>query len=294
MLSAAAADDHPQLESAADDEYEPRRWPGVGSGLYTHDKLACVDGWLDILTKMSRGLLQRHSFIPRQYTIIDLNSGPGRYLLGDGKCVDGTPLLIMRRLAASQMHWRAAFVERNAEMARHLEYWLKLEAQRLGLATSQFCVINGDNSVVVLPWVEHSVPPSQGTGLIVHDPNGAPKLQLLEQLTHHQRLKKFDVAVYVQATSLKRVLNLPPNQYDIAGWHPLDGALRRVKAKWVVRMPTGSNQYALCIGSNGELGASWARQNFWPTNSDRGRAILEKLTFTGAERQRRMQPRLFE
>ena len=96
MLSAAAPEPDKSLFELA--SLLPQRWPGVGTGLYTQDKLACVDGWLDILTKMTRGILQRFTLMPRQYTVIDLNSGPGRYLLADGECVDGTPLLIMRRL----------------------------------------------------------------------------------------------------------------------------------------------------------------------------------------------------
>lgn len=269
---------------------EPRHWPGVGTGKFTVDKLMCVDGWLDMLTKMSWGVLQKNEYMPRQYTVIDLNAGPGRYLLSDGRPVDGTPLLILRRLADSRFQtWRAAFVERNAAMADALRAWLADEGAKLSVDPDRYSVLEGDHTSVLMPWVKMSVPPSNGLGLVLHDPNGAPNLALLEAIVREPHLKKFDVAVYVQATSLKRVLNLP-EQYDKAGWLPLDEALRRVKAHWVVRTPTGSNQYALCVGSNGRLPGYWSKQHFWPSDSERGHMILEKLTFTAGQRQRLVQP----
>jgi hypothetical protein len=137
---------------------------------------------------MTRGILEKNSYFPRQYTVVDLNAGPGRYLLPDGDIADGTPLLVLRRLAISKLQWRAMFVERNALMAEHLRYWLGQEAAKLTIDSKSFCVIEGDNQQVVLPWVARCVPPKYGAGIVIHDPNGAPKLGLLERLTHDQRL----------------------------------------------------------------------------------------------------------
>jgi hypothetical protein len=83
---------------------------------------------------MTRGILRRHEYMPRQYTVIDMNAGPGRYLLHerDQVAVDGTPLLVLRRLAQSQLTWRAAFIESRVEIAAHLRYWLAAEASALG------------------------------------------------------------------------------------------------------------------------------------------------------------------
>lgn len=104
---------------------QPRHWSGLGSGAHTVDKLACVDGWVNMLTAMSAGVLKKFQGWPRQYTVIDLNAGPGRYLLGNGQPVDGTPLLILRRLRASSLPgWRAAFVEQDPAMAAELSDWL--------------------------------------------------------------------------------------------------------------------------------------------------------------------------
>lgn len=272
---------------------EPKHWPGVGTGAYTLDKLACVDGWLNMLFTISAGAMAKFPTWPRQYTVIDLNAGPGRYLLPSGQPVDGTPLLTVRRLAASQlMNWRAAFVEQFPAVTEELGAWLDQETGTLGIDGSRYTLLTGDHSSAVMPWVKDSVPVAGGLGLILHDPNGAPDFRLLERLVNERQLLRFDVAVYVQATSLKRVLNLDPERYDITDWRRLDEAMRQVKPHWVVREPAGSNQYALCIGSNGPL-PGWARQHFWPTTSDRGHAILEQLAFTTDERQRRLQPGLF-
>ncbi len=73
------------------------------------------------MTKVTRGILEENSYFPRQYTVVDLNAGPGRYLLPDGDIADGTPLLLLRRLAISKLQWRATFVERNALMAAGCE-----------------------------------------------------------------------------------------------------------------------------------------------------------------------------
>lgn len=68
---------------------EPKRWTGVGTGPFTIDKLTCVDGWLNMLITMSAGVLDRFQTWPRQYTVIDLDAGPGRYLLETDEPVDG-------------------------------------------------------------------------------------------------------------------------------------------------------------------------------------------------------------
>lgn len=232
--------------------------------------------------------------MPRQYTVIDLNAGPGHYLLRDGEPADGTPLLVTRRLAKSGLAWRAAFVEKDAAAAAHLRHWLAIETELLSVPKATVDVLEGDSESVVLPWASSSVPPSSGLGLLIHDPNGAPDMKLLETQTKSGQFRRFDVAVYVQATSLKRVLNQPTDRFNTIGWLPLDEALRRVKPMWVVRTPSGSNQYALCIGSNGSLGADWTRMGFWTTDSPRGQQILERLTFTVRERHDRLQPPLFE
>jgi len=272
----------------------PRRWPGVGTGPFTLDKLNCVDGWLDMLTTMSRGVLERFASWPRQYTVIDLNAGPGRYELPDGQVVDGTPILVLRRLARSKLKiWRALFVEADTDMAAELQYWLDDEAERLGIASDRYEVRPGDHSKVVQPWVAASVPAMRGLGLILHDPNGAPEFQLLESLTHDPQLERFDVVVYLQATPVKRVRGLP-ERYDTAVWQSLDAAMPRVKAHWVVREPNGSNQYALCIGSNGALPGTWNRQGFWPLESDRGSDIFERLNLTARQRKNLLQPGLFD
>jgi hypothetical protein len=163
----------------------------------------------------------------------------------------------------------------------------------LGIDAASFDVLEGDHAEVLLPWVRKAVPHNGGAGLLIHDPNGAPNFDVLERLVKDTQLKRFDVAVYVQATALKRVLNLPPGSFNTAGWLPLEQALRRVKSHWVVRTPSGSNQYALCIGTNGAIRAEWSRMRFWATDSSRGRDILEKLTFTQAERKALLQPKLF-
>jgi three-Cys-motif partner protein len=221
--------------------------------------------------------------MPRQYTVIDLNAGPGLYLLDNGELVQGTPLNVLRRLAQSQLDWRAAFIEQDPEKAEHLRHWLDEEASSLNVQPSRYTMLTGRHERVLIPWVRKAVPANVAMGLLIHDPNGAPKLSFLEQLTHDRQLRRFDVAVYVQATSLKRTLKLPKEAYNTEAWRPLDEALRRVKANWVVRKPRGSNQYALCIGSNGPLGADWRRMEFWASDSDRGRVILEQLTFTRRE-----------
>lgn len=161
-------------------------------------------------------------------------------------------------------------------MARELEAWLSVEAAKLGVSSAHFDVLLGDHGKVLMPWVADSVPPRGGLGLLLHDPNGAPDLRLLQRFASEPQLSRFDIAIYLQATPLKRVRGLP-QQYDTSNWEPLDQAMPKVKAHWVVRDPTGSNQYALCIGSNNALPGTWTRQRFWPTDSDRGRAIFDGL-----------------
>ena len=247
-----------------------------------------------MLTTMSAGVLDRFTRWPRQYTVLDLNAGPGRYRLPDGRVVDGTPILVLRRLAHSKLQsWRALFIEADADIAAELRYWLDTEASLLGITTEQYKVVHGDHKQVVQPWVAESVPAKGGLGLILHDPNGAPDFGLLESLTHNPQLERFDIVVYLQATPVKRVRGLPEN-YDTAGWQRLEEAMPHVKRHWVVREPSGSNQYALCIGSNGPLPGTWKRQRFWPLESDRGQDIFERINLTARERRDFRQPGLFD
>ena len=247
-----------------------------------------------MLTAMSAGVLEKFTSWPPQYTLIDLNAGPGRYLLSDGQVVDGTPILVLRRLAHSNLQtWRALFVEADVDMAADLQHWLDHEAKQLGIPKDRYEVRAGDHNKVVIPWVAAFVPARGGLGLILHDPNGAPDFPLLEALTHNLQLERFDVAVYLQATPVKRVRALP-DKYATASWQRLDEAMPRVKAHWVVREPNGSNQYALCIGSNGAIPGTWKRQGFWPLDSDHGRDIFERLNLTVRQRKRLQQPGLFD
>jgi hypothetical protein len=226
-----------------------------------------------------RGILSRAAWAFPSYLYIDLNAGPGQYVLDDGSYSLGSPLQMCLRADALGMPLTPYLCESDPTTAHTLRQTLVSH----GLPTQG--VTDGNNRVTV-PHVLSNLTRSSGYalstcyGLIYSDENGSlPPFDLLGKCA--QSLRLCDILIHVAATPIKR-------QY-YSDRHPLierlDEMIAQVKkAHWYVRKPYGQHQWTFFLGTNWNAFPDFSKYGFFDTRSRAGANILKSLSYNHKER----------
>jgi hypothetical protein len=262
---------------------------GIGLGNESAHKYRNAEGLLPMTIRMAMGALRNRPSWVRPYVWLDLTSGPGFHLL-DGKQAKGTPVIALEALVATGMPFYAVFLESNSinadQLRRHLVQRFGPEEQ----AQTWFKVHHGDSHTVAARLLAEA-PGANGLGGIVYDPTKAVDFDLLKTLAEVPGRKRYDLLVYLSATSIKRPRNLPLT-YLTDRRSLLERLVAIGKGTWVVREPAGVSQWTWLVGSEWLQMPAWNKAGFHPWTSARGREILTILDMTRSERQSFQQPSL--
>lgn len=264
----------------------------MGIGAQSAEKFHDFEGIVDIDVKRAIGALYKYPSWRRPYLWVDLTSGGGFDQLPDGSIVKGTPMIAMDRLleryAAKGIPSAAAFFERDQERAAELQAALFKTYGRSPAGVSYKVHARDSREVLDAFWTPDVMCGEMGA--FVYDPTEAVDLDFLADISNAPHLKRYDLLVYVSATSIKRPRNLP-SQYQTDRRTLVDRLMTINKRKIIVRKPSGPSEWTWFIMTNDPGFPVWhkaaGRSNnldFFDIATPEGWAVLEQLNWTRAER----------
>lgn len=272
----------------------PRLDGGMGIGPQSAEKFKDFEGIVDIVAKRAIGALEKYPGWARPYLWVDLTSGGGFDDLPDGSRVKGTPMIALDRLyerhAKKGVPFSAALFEREPPRADALKAAL---IQEYGPSNSKagtgYRVHPHDSRHFLDQFADPTIMRGK-LGAFVYDPTEAVDLDLLAAIAANPHLERYDLLVYVSATSITRPRNLPA-RYQTDRRTLVDRLTTINKRKWIVRKPSGPSKWSWFIGTNDLAFPVWhkarARSNnldFFDVATPEGWAVLEELNWTKKER----------
>jgi hypothetical protein len=269
----------------------PRGDNDIGLGDESEHKYRDFAGLCSMIANIGLGALRNHPRWPRPFLWMDLTSGPGLHPLPDGRILNGTPTLAMDALREASARlgepFHAIFLEQRHANFVSLE---KTLAARYGQAGTQYQVIEGNSEVLAEEVLKHA-PAYDGLGVIVYDPTEAVDFDLLARLVHLPKRERFDLLVYVSATSIKRPRNLPA-RYQTDRRTLIERMATCDKSAWIVRKRAGTAEWTWMLGTQHVSMPAWRKSGFENWTSPDGKRILRDLDMTREERQHEAQTRM--
>jgi hypothetical protein len=270
----------------------PRLSNGMGVGAQSAEKFHDFEGIVDIVAKRAMGALERCPTWRRPYVWADLTSGSGYDDLPEGSTVKGTPLTAMDRLheryAKKGIPSAAVFFEREPDRAVELRAALLHEYGPSSKDVS-YKVHARDSHEFLEAFCDPKAIPGE-MGAFVYDPTEAVDLDFMADIANAPHLKRYDLLVYVSATSIKRPRSLPAH-YQTDRRTLVERLTAINKRKIIVRKPSGPSEWSWFIMTNDRHFPVWhkaaGRSNnldFFDIVTPEGRAVLEHLNWTRAER----------
>ena len=111
-----------------------------------------------------------------------------------------------------------------------------------------------------------------------------PDFDLLAELSKKPAFKYIDFVVYLSATNIKRVRRFEQATGRDAKVKLLTDYMKSIdKSTWIIRKPMGKHQWTFAIGSNWVKFPDWEKRGFYRIDSDEGKSMLERLTYTDGE-----------
>jgi hypothetical protein len=111
-----------------------------------------------------------------------------------------------------------------------------------------------------------------------------PNFDLLSEISRNPCFQHIDFVIYLGATTIKRVRRAEEATGRDTKAKLLTDYLRSInKTTWIVRKPTGKNQWTFAIGSNWVNFPKWQKHGFYKIDSEEGESVLRRLTYTGGE-----------
>jgi hypothetical protein len=265
---------------------------GMGLGPQSAEKFQDFEGIVDIVMKRAFGALDRFPNWRRPYIWIDLTAGSGYDTLVDGTQLQGTPLHSMERLRERAQRtgipFAAAFFERHATRAKQLRETLRTRYGQPVRGQQDFAVHATDSFGYLASFSDPQVLP--GTlGAFVYDPTEQVDLDFIADLARCPHLKRYDLIIYVSATSIKRPRMLPGDRHTDR--RTLIERLQAIDKRYcIVRKPSGPSQWSWFILTNDDKFPVWRKArgrannlDFFDTRTPEGLQVLDELNWTKAE-----------
>ena len=256
---------------------------GCGAGPETAEKHGRHRGTLVPYVAVMRKHAHRFPWDIPSALLIDLTSGPGRYL-HDGVEYTGTGLIALEAFDRAELKNVSLFFEKVPAFAAHLREVVK---RRPAPALGQSFVVPGDawqcadGQLAILsraiPWNRTRTP----FGLVSLDCNGGPDLEALDGLLRRwpALLRYVDVWIHLPAQIMKLIR-------VVHGRGLLrDRVLALPKTVWKIRPSVGGRMgWVELVGTNWDDAPTWRPQGFLDLRSPEGQAALDAETFTKTER----------
>jgi hypothetical protein len=267
----------------------------MGIGAQSAEKYQDFEGIVDIVAKRAIGALAKYPMWKRPYLWVDLTSGGGYDVLPDGAIVKGTPTTAMDRLCERYRETgvpsAAAFFERDAVRAAELRAALFRDYGPSSKEAS-YKVHERDSRQFLDGFGQPDLMPGK-MGCFVYDPTEAVDLDFMAEIANNPHLARYDLLVYVSATSIKRPRNLP-SRYQTDRRTLVERLTTINKRKIIVRKPSGPSEWSWFIMTNDPGFPVWRKAagrsnnlNFFDIATPEGRAVLEGLNWTQSEQLQR-------
>ncbi len=235
----------------------------LGYSEYTPVKQKHFEGIVDMHIRITKSIIERHTWAHPVYHYFDINAGPGIY-----ERIKGSPLIFLELAKKHCLDYRAVLIESNEQYYQDLLRRTK---------KYQDCeVLSGDHNDVMQQRFFSKKHPSI-FGILYNDPTGQqPSFDLLSDAS--KCYPKLDLLIYCPATNIKRVAHSKKTAETL-----LDGLAKIDKKVWIVRKPMGNQQWSFLIGSNWIDFPAWEKEGFHNIQSERGQEILAELNYTKKE-----------
>lgn len=259
----------------------------IGRGAFTPIKQRDLEKFLRQYFQVCQFILTKNKTWARpKLFIADITAGKG---IHPETGEDGSPLILLRLLEEFQMNYRACFIEQQPDNFATLQ----------GVVAQQFldvrgrCVFQCGDHVQLLYTLVRQFVILKTFGLIYYDfttENFARSLEFLAKLYQDFRpnLHYVDCLLYLSATAIKRVRRAFPEHADL-----LTFMQQIPKKQWLVREPSGANQYTFLLGTNYVDYQTSNKIGLFPITTPRGKAILERLNYTNEEWEARQTAAIF-
>jgi three-Cys-motif partner protein len=247
---------------------------GIGYGPHTPQKVHDLGVILRQHIAITFATRDRYPFwqgVPYHY--IDATAGAG-------ECPElklkGSPLVFLDAIA--DRPFRADLIER-------VDVNLQALAQRVPDRYGQQVRFHGGNYEAIIPQILEIRPPLP-LGLLFVDPTGEkPDLPTLQLVARARRY--MELLMYVPATIIKRCRHLRGHEVRLE-----DYTAGIAKKYWLVREPSGKEQWTFLLGTNTANFKDYRAIGFYRLDSEQGQAIFFRLNYTVKEIESWQQPSL--
>lgn len=198
---------------------------------------------------------------------VDTNTGSG---YNDDYDCYGSPVIFCKTAESLGIKYKAYLIEKNTDLADQLKYRVK---------NYNACVCNDDNRKIV-PDILNSIP-SNLLGLFYVDPNGIPDWDMITKSSYHKNLKTIDILVRYNSVALLR------NQHQ----GNLIDYLSRIKKgyKFGKEYETyDKSHWSFLLLMNYPFN-DWKVQGWKNLNTKNGRNLLDRLSLTKEQNQKKSQ-----
>lgn len=260
----------------------------IGRGVLTPIKQRDLEKFLRQYLQVCKAILRKNLWASPELFVADITAGKGVHPeTGE----EGSPLILMRLLEEFDITYKSFFIEQQPDNFAALQEIVETQFVE---ALHRCCFLKGDHVVELARIVPHAVPLRPSSfGLIYYDfttEDFARSLRFLSTLYrgHFPRLKYVDCLLYLSATAIKRVRKAFPGNPDLITY-----VQQIPKRQWLVREPSGANQYTFLLGTNYVDYRTSNKIGLFPISEAPGKEIFEHLNFTVAEREVRQTAAMF-
>lgn len=225
---------------------------------------------------ITKVIMKKHSgWAASEYMHFDINPGDGEA---------GSPTITTGIANALELPYRAVFIEVDDQNAGNL-------AARMA-ENLRVVVEHGDHNEVLPYYISNPLVKDKSGrlrgvyGSLFSDGNGTlPPWELLTQFS--QAYPKIDLIIYLAATTVKRARTSAKAQRDIDLPYLNERIESIGKKNWIVRESQDKHGWTFLIGTNWDAYPDFQKRKlpFWRMASKEGQDILNRITYTHAERE---------
>ena len=279
----------------------------LGYGPFTRDKVKAFTSILQMHMAIARAVWHRYRYrSPSPYLYLDLTAGPGfaNPEQPNASVTLGSPLVFLelatkplpmghsKERFVDPIPFESHFFEKDPEYATELQkrimsYQQSPLCQHMEIHQVDYAHPNYGLPALLKDWGVQEY----RYGLLYVDPSGdLPDFDILAQAA--RALPRVEILIHISATVIKRrsrAHNIPERLMDLLNKIP--------KGQWLIRdtLPGDNFQWTFLMGTSahdrhGEpLFRGLKGERFFHLDTPEGQRVLERLTYTKAERQRRGQ-----